>query len=60
MSIKDRQAPENGLARRFLVLGASQKGGFFMNQRPQGLKADKAITGFLQYKSAEGLVPVTV
>ena len=31
-----------------------------MNQRPQGLKADKAITGFLQYKSAEGLVPVTV
>jgi len=31
-----------------------------MNQRPQGLKADKAVTGFLQYKSAEGLAPVTV
>jgi hypothetical protein len=26
-----------------------------MNQRPQGLKVQKAITGFLQYKSAEGL-----
>jgi hypothetical protein len=31
-----------------------------MHQRPQGLKADKAITGFLQYKSAEGLAPVTI
>ena len=31
-----------------------------MNQRPQGLKVQKAITGFLQYKSAEGLAPVTV
>ena len=31
-----------------------------MNQRPQGLKADKAITGFMQYKSAKGLAPVTV
>jgi hypothetical protein len=30
------------------------------NQRPQGLQVDKAITGFLQYKSAEGLAPVTV
>ena len=31
-----------------------------MNQRPTGLKVTKAITGFLQYKSAEGLAPVTV
>ena len=31
-----------------------------MNQRPTGLKVTKAITGFLQYKSAEGLSPVTV
>ncbi len=31
-----------------------------MNQRPQGLNVQKAITGFLQYKSAEGLAPVTV
>ncbi|HEU0291645.1 MAG TPA: hypothetical protein VFR47_02860, partial [Anaerolineales bacterium] len=31
-----------------------------MNQRPQGLKVQKAITGFLHYKSAEGLAPVTV
>jgi integrase/recombinase XerD len=31
-----------------------------MNQRPQGLKVQKAITGFLQYKSAEGLAPVTI
>ena len=31
-----------------------------MNQRPTGLKVPKAITGFLQYKSAEGLAPVTV
>lgn len=31
-----------------------------MNQRPTGLSATKAITGFLQYKSAEGLAPVTV
>ena len=31
-----------------------------MNQRPQGLKVKKAITGFLQYKSAEGLAPVTI
>lgn len=31
-----------------------------MNQRPQGLKVQKAVTGFLQYKSAEGLAPVTV
>ena len=31
-----------------------------MNQRPQGLKIKKAITGFLQYKSAEGLAPVTI
>jgi len=31
-----------------------------MNQRPQGLKMSNAMTGFLQYKSAEGLAPVTV
>jgi integrase/recombinase XerD len=31
-----------------------------MNQRPQGLKASDAIAGFLNYKSAEGLAPVTV
>ena len=30
-----------------------------MNQRPQGLKVQKAMTGFLQYKSAEGLAPVS-
>lgn len=31
-----------------------------MNQRPQGLNVSKAVLGFLQYKSAEGLAPVTV
>jgi len=31
-----------------------------MNQRPQGLNVSKATIGFLQYKSAEGLAPVTV
>jgi integrase/recombinase XerD len=31
-----------------------------MNQRPQGLNVSKATIGFLQYKSAEGLSPVTV
>ena len=31
-----------------------------MNQRPQRLQVQKAITGFLHYKSAEGLAPVTV
>jgi integrase/recombinase XerD len=31
-----------------------------MNQRPQGLNVSKAVVGFLQYRSAEGLVPVTV
>lgn len=31
-----------------------------MKQRPQGLMVSKALTGFLQYKSAEGLAPVTV
>jgi integrase/recombinase XerD len=31
-----------------------------MNQRPQGLLASKALTGFLQYKGAEGLAQVTV
>lgn len=31
-----------------------------MNQRPTGLNVSKALTGFLQYKSAEGLSPVTV
>jgi len=31
-----------------------------MNQRPTDLHVSKAITGFLQYKSAEELSPVTV
>jgi hypothetical protein len=31
-----------------------------MNRRPQGLKASKAVVGFLQYKGAEGLAPITV
>ncbi len=31
-----------------------------MNQRSTGLSVAKALTGFLQYKSAEGLAPVTV
>ena len=31
-----------------------------MNHRPQGLEASKAIVGFLQYKGAEGLAPITV
>jgi len=31
-----------------------------MNQRPTGLSLSKATVGFLQYKGAEGLSPVTV
>jgi hypothetical protein len=31
-----------------------------MNRKPTGLNASKAITGFLHYKSAEGLMPTTV
>jgi site-specific recombinase XerD len=31
-----------------------------MNQRPTGLSLSKATVAFLQYKSAEGLSPVTV
>jgi site-specific recombinase XerD len=31
-----------------------------MNQRLTGLNVTKAITDFVQYKSAEGLAPVTV
>jgi len=31
-----------------------------MNRRPSGLKLDKAIPGFLQFKSAEGLSPRTL
>jgi integrase/recombinase XerD len=31
-----------------------------MNRRPQGLEASKAIVGFLHYKGAEGLAPITV
>lgn len=31
-----------------------------MNQRPQGLNVSKAVLGFLQYKSAEGLAAATV
>ena len=31
-----------------------------MNQRPTGLNVTKAITGFLQYQSAEVLSPVTL
>jgi hypothetical protein len=37
-----------------------QKRDFFMNRRPQGLEASKAVVGFLQYKGAEGLAPITV
>ncbi len=31
-----------------------------MNHRPTGLIVSKAITGYLHYKIAEGLAPVTV
>jgi hypothetical protein len=31
-----------------------------MNRGPQGLKVEKTMAGFLKYKSAEGLAPVTV
>ncbi len=31
-----------------------------MNRRPSGLSVAQARIGFLQYKSAEGLAPVTV
>ncbi len=31
-----------------------------MNRRPSGLKASQALSGFLQYKSAEGLAPSTM
>jgi hypothetical protein len=31
-----------------------------VNQRPTGLSLSKATVGFLQYKGAEGLSPVTV
>ena len=31
-----------------------------MNRRPSGLKLDKAVTGFMQYKTAEGLSPRTL
>jgi integrase/recombinase XerD len=31
-----------------------------MNRRPLGLKLDKAIPGFLQFKSAEGSSPRTL
>jgi hypothetical protein len=31
-----------------------------MNCKPQGLVISKAMVGFLQYKGAEGLAPVTV
>ncbi len=31
-----------------------------MNRRPQGLKAQKTIQGFLQFKSAEGLSKNTI
>ena len=31
-----------------------------MNQRPQGLMMSKALTGFLQYKGAEGVASTTV
>jgi integrase/recombinase XerD len=41
-------------------LRASYQGGFFMNHRPTGLIVSKAITGYLHYKLAEGLAPVTV
>lgn len=31
-----------------------------MNQRLQGVQAEKAMLGFLQYKQADGLSPATV
>ena len=31
-----------------------------MNRKPQGLEDSKAVVGFLQYKGAEGLAPITV
>ena len=31
-----------------------------MNRRPKGLAISKAIPGFIQYKSAEGLSPNTI
>ncbi len=31
-----------------------------MDHKPQGLEASKAVVGFLQYKGAEGLAPITV
>src|SRR6266511_4552257 len=60
VTIEDRQAILNRQARRSLIQRVSQKRRFSMNQRPTGLNVTKAITGFLQYKSAEGLSPVTV
>ncbi len=60
MPIYNRRAPEKGLARRSLIQWASPKEDFSLNQRSTGLSVAKALTGFLQYKSAEGLAPVTV
>src|SRR5512138_3938690 len=60
MPIYNRRAPEKGLTRRSLIQWASPKEDFSMNQRYTGLGVAKALTGFLQYKSAEGLAPVTV
>jgi hypothetical protein len=48
------------MTRRFLIQRVSKKGDFSMNRRPQGLEASKAVIGFLQYKGAEGLAPITV
>jgi len=36
------------------------EGEFFMNHRPPVLEIVKAIQGFLQFKSAEGLSPRTI
>jgi len=33
---------------------------FFVNRQPRGLPVQKAITGFLQYKSVVGLAPITI
>ncbi len=31
-----------------------------MNRRPSGLSMIKALTGFLQFRSAEGFAPITM
>ncbi len=43
-----------------MVLKTWKTGGSIKNRRPPGLKTVKAIQGFLQFKSAEGLSPRTI